>query len=258
MSTFISTKQESFIERQLNTQQSETVKQYTSYTTEPTLLKEDYAVKKIERPEAYQFWHKKEKYNSYASRVLNTNYRSCSVINPGQSFQINNVGSGISHSQVDNNNEFQCCTKQQMVVSVVIVSREEIEQPWREECLYLQSVIKELEKKKEIKVVKEIDYARIKELEEENHHLQLELQQAQESTLITERVTQNNSEVEVWKRKFQEVNHDYNEAQEKLMNVEIELEALKKEKARAATATTTVTRSTVRTGTSSVRQAGQI
>ena len=48
-----------------------------------------------------------------------------------------------------------------MVVSVVIVSREEIEQPWREECLYLQSVIKELEKKKEIKVVKEIDYARV-------------------------------------------------------------------------------------------------
>lgn len=36
----------------------------------------------------------------------------------------------------------------------------------------------------------------------------------------------------MWKRKFQEVNHDYNEAQEKLMNVEIELEALKKEKAR--------------------------
>jgi len=41
------------------------------------------------------------------------------------------------------------------------VSRDEIEAPWREECLYLQSVVEELEKKKEVQVVKEVDNTRV-------------------------------------------------------------------------------------------------
>lgn len=38
------------------------------------------------------------------------------------------------------------------------------------------------------------------------------------------------TEVDVWKKKFVSINHEFNECQEKLMMAEAELEALRKEK----------------------------
>lgn len=96
-------------------------------------------MRKVDRPEAYQFWHKKEKFGNYASRVLHTNYKT----NSGQILQINNTSNLTQNSQ----SAYNCCSGQQVTVSVVVVSRDEIEAPWREECLYLQSVIEQLEKR---------------------------------------------------------------------------------------------------------------
>ncbi|CAD8161094.1 unnamed protein product [Paramecium octaurelia] len=49
-----------------------------------------------------------------------------------------------------------CVAAQQLCMNVIVVSKEEIEAPWRLECEYLQSLIAELEKRKEVQVVEKI------------------------------------------------------------------------------------------------------
>ncbi|CAD8195273.1 unnamed protein product [Paramecium octaurelia] len=234
MSNFTTIRQESTVQ-----ERKQVTLPQTQYTT--TYLKS-------ERPEAYQFWHKKGKQNSYQSKVLSTHYQMQTSFNPGQSIQLGGCASNI---QCGSNAQSCCPPQQQAVVRLGVVSREEIEAPWRDEVLYLQKLIAELEKKKTVEVVKEMDNTRVHELEQENERLRLLIQQTQSET-VTQRITEVNNEAEVWKRKFQEINHDYNETQEKLMNAEIELEALKKQK--IVTSSTTVTKSVVKTSGSTVRQ----
>ncbi|CAD8190997.1 unnamed protein product [Paramecium pentaurelia] len=234
MSNFTTIRQESTVQ-----ERKQVTLPQTQYTT--TYLKS-------ERPEAYQFWHKKGKQNSYQSKVLSTHYQMQTSFNPGQSIQLGGCASNI---QCGSNAQNCCPPQQQAVVRLGVVSREEIEAPWRDEVLYLQSLIAELEKKKTVEVVKEMDNTRVYELEQENERLRLLIHQTQSET-VTQRITEVNNEAEVWKRKFQEINHDYSETQEKLMNAEIELEALKKQK--IVTSSTTVTKSVVKTSGSTVRQ----
>ncbi|CAD8096564.1 unnamed protein product [Paramecium sonneborni] len=235
MSNFTTIRQESNVQ-----ERKQVTLPQTQYTT--TYLRS-------ERPEAYQFWHKKGKQNSYQSKVLSTHYQMQTSFNPGQSIQI---GGGCTQNIQCGSNAQSCCPpQQQAVVRLGVVSREEIEAPWRDEVLYLQQLIAEFEKKKTVEVVKEIDNTRVLELEHENERLRLLIQQTQSET-VTQRITEVNNEAEVWKRKFQEINHDYSETQEKLMNAEIELEALKKQK--IVTSTSTVTKSVVKTSGSTVRQ----
>ncbi|CAD8066294.1 unnamed protein product [Paramecium primaurelia] len=234
MSNFTTIRQESTVQ-----ERKQVTLPQTQYTT--TYLKS-------ERPEAYQFWHKKGKQNSYQSKVLSTHYQMQTSFNPGQSIQLGGCASNI---QCGSNTQNCCPPQQQAVVRLGVVSREEIEAPWRDEVLYLQQLIAELEKKKTVEVVKEMDNTRVNELEQENERLRLLIQQTQSET-VTQRITEVNNEAEVWKRKFQEINHDYSETQEKLMNAEIELEALKKQK--IVTSSTTVTKSVVKTSGSTVRQ----
>lgn len=68
------------------------------------------------------------------------------------------------------------------------------------------------------------------ELTEELNALRLRLSEMENQTVVTEQITYLNTEVEVWKKKFININHEFNECQEKLMMAEAELEALRKEK----------------------------
>lgn len=62
-------------------------------------------------------------------------------------------------------------------MNVIVVSKEEIEAPWRLECEYLQSLIAELEKRKEVQVVEKVvekvvtDNSRIESLESQLRQL---------------------------------------------------------------------------------------
>jgi hypothetical protein len=40
-------------------------------------------------------------------------------------------------------------------MNVIVVTKEEIEAPWRQECEYLQTIIQELEQNSKVEVVKE-------------------------------------------------------------------------------------------------------
>ncbi|CAD8095677.1 unnamed protein product [Paramecium sonneborni] len=234
MSNFTTFRQESEVQER---------KQVTLPQTQYTTM-----YSRSERPQGYQFWHKKGKQNSYQSKVLSTHYQMQTSFNPGQSIQLGGCAQNI---QCGSNTQSCCPPQQQAVVRLGVVSKEEIEAPWRDEVLYLQQLIAELEKKKTVEVVKEFDNTRVHELEDENERLRLLIQQTQSET-VTQRITEVNNEAEVWKRKFQEINHDYSETQEKLMNAEIELEALKKQK--IVTSSSTVTKSVVKTSGSTVRQ----
>ncbi|CAD8054409.1 unnamed protein product [Paramecium primaurelia] len=235
MSNYTTIRHESFVE-----EQKQVTLPQTQYTTKYT---------RSERPQTYQFWHKKGKQNSYSSRVLSTNYQLQAQQIPGQSILLG--GCGQTQQCCTPCGQSSCGPQQQAVVRLGVVSREEIEAPWRDEVLYLQSLIAELEKKKEVQIVKEMDNTRVHELEDENERLRILIQQTK-SEVITQRITEVNNEAEVWKKKFQEINHDYSETQEKLMNAEIELEALKKQK--IVTTSSTVTKSVVKSSGSTVRQ----
>lgn len=52
-------------------------------------------------------------------------------------------------------------------MNVIVVSKEEIEAPWRAECEYLQSVIQELELHTKVEVVKEVvkEYVQVENTE---------------------------------------------------------------------------------------------
>ncbi|CAD8149257.1 unnamed protein product [Paramecium octaurelia] len=84
-----------------------------------------------------------------------------------------------------------CVAAQPLCMNVIVVSKEEIEAPWRLECEYLQSVIAELEKRKEVQVVEKVVEkekvvvdnsqvqfleSQLRQLRSENDQLQLQLQ----------------------------------------------------------------------------------
>ncbi|CAK79809.1 unnamed protein product (macronuclear) [Paramecium tetraurelia] len=80
-----------------------------------------------------------------------------------------------------------CVASQALCMNVIVVSKEEIEAPWRLECEYLQSLIAELEKRKEVQVVEKekivvdnskVDFleAQLRQLRSENDSLQMQLQ----------------------------------------------------------------------------------
>ncbi|CAD8072350.1 unnamed protein product [Paramecium sonneborni] len=84
-----------------------------------------------------------------------------------------------------------CVAAQSLCMNVIVVSKEEIEAPWRLECEYLQSLIAELEKRKEVQIVEkvvekdkivvdnskvELLEAQLRQLRSENDSLQMQLQ----------------------------------------------------------------------------------
>ncbi|CAD8097088.1 unnamed protein product [Paramecium sonneborni] len=136
-----------------------------------------------------------------------------------------NLYSQVDVTRIINNNVILAVNNNKQLEKV----RSCIKASWRDKVLYLQFFIAEFEKKKEVQIVKEVDNTRIIELEAENERLRILIEKIR-SEVITQRIQEVNNEAEGWKRKFQEINHDYSETQEKLMNAEIELEALKKQK----------------------------
>ncbi|CAD8047305.1 unnamed protein product [Paramecium sonneborni] len=70
-----------------------------------------------------------------------------------------------------------------LCMNIVVVSKEEIETPWRLECEYLQSIIADLERRKEAKVIEKVvvekvtDNTRVEQLEQQLRNLRQENEQ---------------------------------------------------------------------------------